>query len=101
MPRIFCHCTGDGVVKTTIKGPKLIDRDGCARFEGKVGNGLADVAVGPHHLIECETLLKQFSPVLSCSLTELEIRQCQGIARTSLRRSIGMLFDRKDFDELV
>jgi hypothetical protein len=49
---------GNGVVKQTVEGVKLSDGDWRMSFLCQLGNGLADISVTVHYLIDGESLIE-------------------------------------------
>ena len=58
VPCIFSDGTGNCVLKTPIKRAKFLHIDRRARLNGKIRDGLADIAAVPHHLFNRESLKK-------------------------------------------
>ena len=63
MPGVLGNRAGNRVIEAAVKRPKLINLDGSVRLKRQIGDGLANVAVVPNHLLESEPLYEQISPV--------------------------------------
>ncbi|MEJ8816073.1 hypothetical protein WKW77_33805 [Variovorax ureilyticus] len=58
-------CVGNGIVEATVQRAKFIDGERGIEFNGEVCDGLAEVALVVHHLVDGKAKLQQLLAVRS------------------------------------
>lgn len=92
---------GDRIIQATIERPKFIGGNRCAELDGKLRNGLADIAIFVHHLTDRESLPEQFGTVNGSSAGDFR-RGTYGAGRSVFADDVSPnLLAAQHLDELL